>query len=121
MKVDVFFNDFAPDIQMDIEIPETADPAAYVKRLLHLLIAKEFHRDMTWNIEAAPVRHSKEKRKPGRPTVTVASIPKKFIKNYPKYMSAQINISQLAAICELSRPTVYKYLRLLQEEKKEQE
>ena len=32
---------------------------------------------------------------------------------YPAFMSGTLNVSELARVCGLSRPTVYKYLRLV--------
>ena len=49
----------------------------------------------------------------GRPRVTREDIPACFLRHYPKYVNGNLNVSELARVCELSRPTVYKYLRLL--------
>ena len=49
----------------------------------------------------------------GRRPVTKADLPAVFLKHYPSYQSGNMNISELARICGLSRPTVYKYLSLL--------
>ena len=60
------------------------------------------------------VANAKAKGKPiGRPRTTLDDIPSLFYKYYPRYKDGQMNISELARMCELSRPTVYKYLRLL--------
>ena len=49
----------------------------------------------------------------GRRPTTKDDIPAVFYKHYPSYISGTLNVSELARICGLSRPTVYKYLRLL--------
>ena len=49
----------------------------------------------------------------GRRPTTKDDIPAVFYKHYPTYIAGKMNVSELARICELSRPTVYKYLRLL--------
>lgn len=49
----------------------------------------------------------------GRPQTTKDDIPAVFYKHYPAYMTGTLNVSELARICGLSRPTVYKYLRLV--------
>ena len=49
----------------------------------------------------------------GRPKVTKADIPAIFLRHYPSLLSGQINISELARVCGLSRPTVYKYLKMM--------
>ena len=53
-------------------------------------------------------------RKVGRRPTTKEDIPAVFMKHYPAYMARQINVSEFARLCGLSRPTVYKYLRMLQ-------
>ena len=50
----------------------------------------------------------------GRPQVTVEDIPAVFLRHYPAYKKKQLNVSELARICDLSRTTVYKYLNLLE-------
>lgn len=58
--------------------------------------------------------NAKEKgRRIGRPQTTKEDIPAVFYRHYPAYSSGKLNISELARVCGLSRPTVYKYLRLL--------
>ena len=49
----------------------------------------------------------------GRPQTTKDDIPAVFYKHYPAYMAGTLNASELARVCGLSRPTVYKYLRLV--------
>ena len=50
----------------------------------------------------------------GRPQVTVENIPATFLRHYPAYKKGQLNVSELARICDLSRTTVYKYIGLLE-------
>ena len=49
----------------------------------------------------------------GRKPTTKDDIPALFYKHYPAYMSGTLNVSELARVCGLSRPTVYKYISLL--------
>ena len=49
----------------------------------------------------------------GRKPTTRDDIPAVFYKHYPAYAAGQLNVSELARVCGLSRPTVYKYLRML--------
>ena len=49
----------------------------------------------------------------GRPQTTKDNIPALFYKHYPSFASGQMNVSEFARICGLSRPTVYKYLKLV--------
>lgn len=52
-------------------------------------------------------------KKIGRPQTTKEDIPAVFYRHYPAFMSDRINLTDLARLCRLSRPTVYKYLKLL--------
>ncbi len=49
----------------------------------------------------------------GRKPVTKDDIPVIFMKHYPAYRDGMMNISELARICGLSRPTIYKYLKMM--------
>ena len=49
----------------------------------------------------------------GRPKTTKEDIPASFYKHYPAYVAGKMNVSELARVCGLSRPTVYKYLRII--------
>lgn len=50
----------------------------------------------------------------GRPLTTQDQIPAVFFRHYPAYKSGQLNASELARVCNLSRTTVYKYLAILE-------
>lgn len=50
----------------------------------------------------------------GRPQVTAQDIPQNFMRHYPSYKSKQLNISEFARVCDMSRTTIYKYLSLLE-------
>ena len=50
----------------------------------------------------------------GRPQATVDDIPAVFLRHYPAYKKKQLNVSELARVCDLSRTTVYKYIGLLE-------
>ena len=49
----------------------------------------------------------------GRPRVTKDDIPAIFLRYYPEFVNGKLNVSELARVCELSLPTVYKYLKLI--------
>ena len=53
-------------------------------------------------------------RKIGRPQTTKDSIPASFLRHYPAYKAGQLNLSEFARVCDLSRTTVYKYIGLLE-------
>ena len=50
----------------------------------------------------------------GRPQTTIDDIPTLFLKHYPAYKNKQLNLSEFARVCGLSRTTAYKYLSLLE-------
>lgn len=50
----------------------------------------------------------------GRPQVTADDIPPLFLRHYPSFKSGNLNLSELARVCNLSRTTVYKYISLLE-------
>ena len=52
-------------------------------------------------------------KKVGRPHISKEDIPAVFYKHYPSYAAGKMNITELARICSLSRPTIYKYLKLV--------
>ena len=51
----------------------------------------------------------------GRPRITTEDLPTNFIRHYPASKKGQLNISELARLCDLSRTTTYKYLSLMEE------
>ena len=53
-------------------------------------------------------------RQIGRPQVSKEDIPAVFLRHYPAYKNKQLNISELARVCDISRTTVYKYIGLLE-------
>lgn len=49
----------------------------------------------------------------GRPQTTKEDIPTVFYKHYPTFVAGTMNLTELARVCGLSRPTVYKYLKMV--------
>ncbi|MDL2273884.1 recombinase family protein [Oscillospiraceae bacterium OttesenSCG-928-G22] len=52
----------------------------------------------------------------GRPRITADEIPSVFIKHYPKYKKGELNKKELSRLCNISYPTVYSYLSILEGE-----
>ena len=50
----------------------------------------------------------------GRPQVTADDVPSGFLRHYPAYKRGQLNVSELARVCNISRTTAYKYIDLLE-------
>ena len=60
------------------------------------------------------LQNAREKgRVGGRPRTTINDIPAIFYKHYPAFVAGTINVRELARLCGLSRPTVYKYLKMV--------
>ena len=53
-------------------------------------------------------------RQIGRPQVSKEDIPATFLRHYPAFKNKQLNVSELARVCDISRTTVYKYIGLLE-------
>ena len=53
-------------------------------------------------------------RQIGRPQVSKEDIPAAFLRHYPAHKNGQLNISELARVCDISRTTAYKYKALLE-------
>ena len=53
-------------------------------------------------------------RQIGRPHVSKEDIPAAFLRHYPAHKNGQLNISELARVCDISRTTAYKYKALLE-------
>ena len=49
----------------------------------------------------------------GRPQLTKDKIPPIFYRHYAAYVNGELNISELARVCDMSRTTVYKYIEIL--------
>lgn len=52
----------------------------------------------------------------GRPATTIENLPSNFIKHYPKLKSKQINKTELARLCGISRQSVHKYMKIYEEQ-----
>ena len=53
-------------------------------------------------------------RQIGRPQVSKEDIPASFLRHYPAHKNGQLNISELARVCDISRTTAYKYKAILE-------
>lgn len=53
----------------------------------------------------------------GRPTLTIDELPTIFLKHYPSFKNGNLNITELARACNMSRTTVYKYISLIETQK----
>lgn len=56
-------------------------------------------------------------KKIGRPAVTAETVPEAFLRYYPRYKSGSINKVEFAKLAELSRPSINKYIKLVEQRK----
>ena len=50
----------------------------------------------------------------GRPRLVIDDLPANFLRHYPAYKKGQLNVSELARVCDLSRTTTYKYISVIE-------
>jgi len=48
----------------------------------------------------------------GRPKTTIDNLPSNFLRHYTKYINKEINITELARLCDCSRQSIYKYISI---------
>ena len=79
-------------------------------------VFSEMERDMISQRVKSGMKNAAEKGKQlGRPETTIANIPDKFWKYYQMYQAKQISITEFSRMMDCSRTTVYKYLRMAEE------
>lgn len=79
-------------------------------------VFSELERNITSQRVKSGMQNAKAKGKViGRPTTTADDIPNLFYKHYPKYKSGDINKAEFARLCSLSYPTIYKYIRIAED------
>lgn len=108
--------------QMCLFIPDrllvdfrTGEGDAMSQAFVHALnlIAELDHTVNSQYIREGLQKARKEGRSIGRPRVEVDDIPLIFFEHLPLYDAGTLNISKFARACHLSRPTIYKYLRMV--------
>ncbi|OSA98116.1 UNVERIFIED_ORG: resolvase [Clostridium botulinum] len=101
-----FIIDFTKDIQ---------DPM--VLGMLQMMgVFAEMERNMISNRVKSGLDNAKANGvKLGRPELTLKTIPTVFYKHYPLYKMKSINVTEFAKICDCSRTTLYKYIKMYEE------
>lgn len=76
----------------------------------------ELERNMTVARIKSGMENAKAKGKHiGRKETTIKDIPSMFLRYYQEYKEDKYNITELAKLCGLSRTTVYKYIRMIEQ------
>lgn len=74
----------------------------------------ELERDMISARVKSGMENARQKGKRiGRPSTTVDDMPVSFLRHYPAFVAGSLNKAEFARICQLSRPTLDKYLRIV--------
>lgn len=74
----------------------------------------ELERNMVVDRVRSGMANAKSKGiKLGRPTLTVDKIPAKVVSLFPRYRDNQLTKTEYAKLCDISRPTLNKYIAIL--------
>ena len=97
-----------------VDCTDTLDPMT--EGMLKMMgVFSELERNITSERVKSGMRNAKAKgKKIGRPAVTAEDIPTIFYRHYPKYKNAEINKREFSRLCDLSYPTIYKYIKILE-------
>ena len=75
----------------------------------------ELERNMISERVKSGIQNAKAKgKKIGRPRTTEKNIPNQFFKYYVKYINKEINKKELSRLCNLSYPSIFKYIGIVQ-------
>ncbi len=78
-------------------------------------VYSEFERNIISQRIKSGMENAKSKGKViGRHKTTIDDIPKVFFRHYEKYKKGEINKTDLSRLCEISYPTVYKYISIVE-------
>lgn len=79
-------------------------------------VFSELERNITSQRVKSGMQNARAKGKNiGRPKTNADRIPSVFYKHYPKYKSGTLNKMELSRLCSLSYPTIYKYIKIVEE------
>ncbi len=77
----------------------------------------ELERDIITARIKSGMKNAKEKGvRLGRPEINMETLPYNFLKYYPMFQNGSINLSELSRLSGISRPTIYKYLRIIEQQ-----
>lgn len=75
----------------------------------------ELERNMMSQRVKSGMENAKAKgKKIGRTKTNEESIPSVFFRHYPKYQKKEINKKEFSRLCDVSYPTIYKYLGIVE-------
>lgn len=100
-------------ITLDCTKGDNIDPMT--KAFLQMAgVFAELERNMICDRVKSGINNARSKGvKLGRPALTAADIPDKVIKHYDKYINGEITKTDYAKLCDISRPTLDKYISVI--------
>lgn len=103
-------------ITLDCTNGENIDPMT--KAFLQMAgVFAELERNMICDRVKSGINNARSKGvKLGRPALTATDIPDKVIKLYDKYINGEITKTDFAKLCDISRPTLDKYISVIKEQ-----
>lgn len=82
-------------------------------------VFSEMERDIIAHRVKSGIENARAKgTKLGRPQISLDDIPSSFWKNYTLHKQGLLNITELSKVTSLSRATVYKYIKLIENDEK---
>ena len=82
-------------------------------------VFSEMERNMIAERVKSGLANAKAKGKViGRPSTTIDNLPTKFFRHYSKYTNKEITKIEFARLCEVSRQTIDKYIKIYESEAK---
>lgn len=80
-------------------------------------VFSELEREMiSERVKSGMANAASKGHKAGRRATTRDDIPATFYKHYPAFKSGQLNKVEFARVCSLSRPTLDKYIKLVEDQ-----
>lgn len=113
-KILVTFPNDGVTAVMDIFIPNNEDPDRYINRKLLDILYFKVYEGMTWRYTNRVNPSKALPAKIGRPKLTKENLPKAFCKHFAAYEAGIESVTDLARICGVSRPTIYKWIRIME-------
>lgn len=107
-KIKLVFGSFIVDCSSDL------DPMT--EGMLKMMgVFSEIERNIISQRVKSGMDNAKAKGKTiGRRKTTIADIPNVFLKHYDKYKKGELSKMDLSRLCDISYPTVYKYIGILE-------
>jgi len=100
---------------LTVDAKENPDPM--IEGLVLLMgVFAQIERSMIVQRVKSGIKHAKNKgTKLGRPRISISTLPQIFLDHYPNFVAGQLTKTKLASLCNISRPTLNRYLLIMAE------